>query len=191
MVDDSGCTDYDYAHGIYSLGGDNKFDIVNKVEELVSTLGIIPKRLDYLNGDNLYSAIEFKGIDLNTGENLEEFNRKITKIEPVDTVETRCIEVDSPSHTYCFGELMIVTHNTNKELIKDYSRKHKKNCLDPFSDLPDEPLSMYTLQLSCYQIPLMDLGIKVIDREIIWLKDDKTYEVIRVPDITQRLREVL
>jgi hypothetical protein len=86
---------------------------------------------------------------------------------------------------------MIVTHNTNKELIKDYSRKHKKNCLDPFSDLPDEPLSMYTLQLSCYQIPLMDLGIKVIDREIIWLKDDKTYEVIRVPDITQRLREVL
>jgi hypothetical protein len=80
---------------------------------------------------------------------------------------------------------------TNSELVKDYSRKHNKTCLEPFTDLPDEPLSMYTLQLSCYQIPLMDLGINIIGREIIWLKEDKTYEVIQLPDITQKLREVL
>ena len=80
---------------------------------------------------------------------------------------------------------------TNSELMKEYSRTHNKTCLEPFTDLPDEPLSMYTLQLSCYQIPLMDLGIKVIGREIIWLKDDKTYEVIPLPDITDKLREVI
>lgn len=189
IIDEAGS--YDEAFGIYSFGGDNMFSLINKIEELVFTLGIIPNRLDYMNGSKLYSAIEFRFIDLVTGEKFREVGREITKIEITDTVETRCIEVDSPSHTYCFGKSMIVTHNTNKELIKDYSRQHGKNCLEPFSDLPDEPLSMYTLQLSCYQIPLMDLGIKVIDREIIWLKDDKTYEVIRVPDITQKLREVL
>jgi hypothetical protein len=75
--------------------------------------------------------------------------------------------------------------------VKDYSRQHGKMCLEPFTELPDEPLSMYTLQLSCYQIPLMDLGVKVIEREIIWLKDDKTYEVIKLPDMTQKLREIL
>jgi hypothetical protein len=37
----------------------------------------------------------------------------------------------------------------------------------------------------------MDLGINIIGREIIWLKEDKTYEVIQLPDITQKLREVL
>ena len=80
---------------------------------------------------------------------------------------------------------------TNNELVKEYSRTHNKTCLKPFTELPDEPLSMYTLQLSCYQIPLMDLGLKIIGREIIWLRDDKNYEVIQVPDYTQKIREIL
>ncbi len=86
---------------------------------------------------------------------------------------------------------VIKDYKTNKDLEKEYSRKNRKMCLEPFTDLFDEPLSMYTLQLSCYQIPLMDLGVNIIDREIIWLKDDKTYEVIKLPDITERIREVL
>jgi hypothetical protein len=86
---------------------------------------------------------------------------------------------------------IIRDYKTNSELIKNYSRTHGKTCLEPFTDLPDEPLSMYTLQLSCYQIPLMDLGINIIGREVIWLKEDKTYEIIQMPDITQKLREVL
>lgn len=86
---------------------------------------------------------------------------------------------------------VIKDYKTNKELKSDYSRSKKKMCLPPFNDLPDESLSMYILQLSCYQIPLEDLGLKVIGREIIWLKDDATYELISLPDFTQRLREAL
>ena len=189
IIEESGM--YDEAFGIYSIGGDNKMSLINKVEELVYTLGVIPNRIDYMNKDKLYSALEFRHIDLDTGYKLKEIGWTITKIEITNTVDTRCIEVNSPSHTYCFGRNMIVTHNTNKELVKDYSRQHGKMCLEPFTELPDEPLSMYTLQLSCYQIPLMDLGVKVIEREIIWLKDDKTYEVIKLPDMTQKLREIL
>ena len=86
---------------------------------------------------------------------------------------------------------VIKDYKTNRELTNDYNRSHGKNCLAPFADLPDESLSMYILQLSCYQIPLEDLGLKVIDREIIWLKDDGNYELIHLPDFTGRLRSAL
>lgn len=36
----------------------------------------------------------------------------------MDTIATQCLEVDSPSHTFLFGDSMIVTHNTNKEIKK-------------------------------------------------------------------------
>lgn len=61
----------------------------------------------------------------------------------------------------------------------------------PFDDLYDESLGLYTLQLSCYQIPLEDIGLKVIARRIIHLKDDGTYELIAVPNVTDKLRKIL
>lgn len=45
--------------------------------------------------------------------------RNIVSVERVDTVATQCLEVDSPSHTFLFGDSMIVTHNTNKKLEKE------------------------------------------------------------------------
>ena len=86
---------------------------------------------------------------------------------------------------------VIKDYKTNRELTSDYNRGHSKTCLAPFADLIDEALSMYILQLSCYQIPLEDLGVKVIDREIIWLKDNGNYELIHLPDYSDRLRSVL
>ena len=52
-------------------------------------------------------------------------------MEPVETVETQCIEVDSPTHTYLAGYTMIVTHNTNKEIpfamiLKKYSKPEQE-----------------------------------------------------------------
>lgn len=38
--------------------------------------------------------------------------RTIVDIRPVPSVPTYCITVDHPSHTYVFGEQMLVTHNT-------------------------------------------------------------------------------
>ena len=61
----------------------------------------------------------------------------------------------------------------------------------PFTDMISESFSSYTLQLSAYQLPLEDIGLKVIARRIIWLKDDGTYELLPVKDVTKQLREVL
>ena len=37
----------------------------------------------------------------------------------------------------------------------------------------------------------MQLGLKIVDRCLIWLKDDGTYEKIKVPNITDKLLEIL
>jgi hypothetical protein len=87
--------------------------------------------------------------------------------------------------------LVIFDYKTNADLRKDFSRAYNKMLLPPFDDLYDESLSLYTLQLSCYQIPLEDIGLKVIGRRIIWLKDDGTYEKISLQDVTQKLRKTL
>ena len=118
-------------------------------------------------------------------------SRKIIKVTKVPTVKTKCIEVDSETHTYLAGYELIVTHNTNKSLTNDYSRKNGKMLLPPFQDMFDEPLSLYTLQLNCYQMGIQQLGYNVGYRMIIWLKDDGTYEIIQVPDVTDRLKLIL
>ena len=63
--------------------------------------------------------------------------------------------------------------------------------LPPFDDLYDESLGLYTLQLSCYQIPLEDIGLKVIGRRIVHLHDDGEYELVKIPDVTEKLRNTL
>ena len=37
----------------------------------------------------------------------------------------------------------------------------------------------------------MQLGLKIVDRTIVWLKEDGTYEKVEVPDITDILLEIL
>lgn len=117
--------------------------------------------------------------------------RIISSITPCDSVPTRCIEVDSPTHTYLADKMLLVTHNTNKALYKDYSRNFGKMALEPFDELYDEDYSYYILQLSCYSLCLMQLGYEIADRKIIWLKEDGTYDKISVPDYTDRVRLAL
>lgn len=87
--------------------------------------------------------------------------------------------------------LWIFDWKNNGTLFSEYNRSHGKNCLAPFSDLPDEAFSMYELQLSCYQMPLEAIGLKIVDRRIIWLKDDCTYELFATRDFTDRLKSIL
>ena len=76
---------------------------------------------------------------------------------------------------------------TNKSLQSEYNRAYNKVMLPPFDNMIDENLSHYTLQLSLYAIPLLQLGYKMTHRIIVWLKQDGTYEKIPVPDITDIL----
>ena len=86
--------------------------------------------------------------------------------------------------------LVLGDWKTNGNLYKEYSRATKKMMFPPFQEYFEENLSAYTIQLSCYQIPLEDLGYRVLGRRIIWLKDDG-YEVISVNNETKKLREIL
>lgn len=87
--------------------------------------------------------------------------------------------------------LIIMDYKSNADLYKDFSRQNNKMLFPPFDNYYDESFGLYTLQLSCYQIPLEDIGLKVIGRRIIWVKDDGTYELIPVDDVTKQLKSVL
>ena len=80
---------------------------------------------------------------------------------------------------------------TNKCLISDYNRTFGVTLKHPFNDMTNEPLSVYTLQLSLYQLCLMQIGIKVWDRKIVWLKDDGEYQKIPTLDVTERILKAL
>ncbi len=87
--------------------------------------------------------------------------------------------------------VVICDWKTNGDIYKEFSRMNDKMMLPPFDNLYDEPLGAYTIQLSAYQIPLEDIGLKVLARRIIWLKDDKTYEIVPIDNVTEKLRQVL
>lgn len=80
--------------------------------------------------------------------------RVIKSVELIDTVPTKCLEVDSPSHTFLIGYSLMPTHNTNKEIkMKSYfDRKTKRSqmMVYPLNNLEDTNFWHYTLQLSTY-----------------------------------------
>lgn len=88
-------------------------------------------------------------------------------------------------------KLILHDYKSNGSLINSYSRSKKKMMLPPFEEFVDEALSHYTIQLSAYSVALMQLGYEIVDRKLIWLKDDGEYEKIQVPDVTDRLIDVL
>jgi len=87
--------------------------------------------------------------------------------------------------------LVIMDFKTNADLYNGFNRKKGNMMYAPFTDMYSEPYGAYVLQLSAYQLPLEDIGLKVIARRIIWLKDDGAYELIPIKDVTKQLREVL
>ncbi len=87
--------------------------------------------------------------------------------------------------------LLIMDYKTNGSLTSDYARGTKQMMLDPFEDLYEESLSHYYLQFCLYQVPIENLGYKVLGRRLIWLKPDGEYEKLKTPDISKRIREAL
>lgn len=85
---------------------------------------------------------------------------------------------------------MILDYKTNANLANDYNRKWGRVLREPFADLTEEDLSLYTIQLSLYALMLQDIGIPIISRRIIWLKDGE-YLIVPVPDVSERLRGIL
>lgn len=87
--------------------------------------------------------------------------------------------------------LVIADYKTNADIRNKFARSTGKKMKSPFSDFLSEPLSEYYAQFSTYQIPLEDIGLKVIARRLVWLKDDGNFEVLATPDLSQLIRENL
>lgn len=97
---------------------------------------------------------------------------------------------------YCDGTdgqpegFIILDYKTNANLSSEYNRKYGKMLLPPFNDLTEEDLSLYTIQLSLYALMLEDIGIPIISRRIVWLKDGE-YQIVPVEDVSEKLRLTL
>lgn len=113
--------------------------------------------------------------------------RIIKKVEEVESVQTKCIEVDSPSSTYLFGHSLTITHNTNKPKnfeVQPYTRP----MLPPFDDYMDTALSHYMIQLPLYCRLLLDMlkntkysDMKVFGCIIVHLLVDGRFVEYRIP----------
>lgn len=122
--------------------------------------------------------------------------RVIKSVDRVDTVTTKCIEVESSSHTYLAGKHLIPTHNTNREIkkVSYYDKNKKSNVMMkyPLNNLMDVNYWHYALQLGtyafmCQQInpdfKIEKLNIVHIDRdgkETIYPIEYKKQEVERM-----------
>jgi hypothetical protein len=81
--------------------------------------------------------------------------------------------------TYIIGD-----YKTNKDLFKNHKGQ---KMLGSFSDVLDDPFNHYQVQLSFYQILIEQLGLKVSNRFLLWLKDDATYEFHKTKNAKERI----
>ena len=86
---------------------------------------------------------------------------------------------------------VILDYKTNANLYSKYNRNHQRMLLPPFDNLFEEDYGLYVIQLNLYALMLEDIGLPVIARKIVWLKDDSTYEIIDTPCISDSLRRCL
>lgn len=87
--------------------------------------------------------------------------------------------------------LVIFDYKTNKDLENSFSRNRNRTLYHPFSHFIEEAKSIYTLQLSCYQIPLEELGLKVLTRRLVWLRDTGQYQLVKLNDVSNTLKHIL
>lgn len=86
--------------------------------------------------------------------------------------------------------LIVFDYKTNANLYKDYSRVHHVMMKQPFDKLFNEPFGGYSVQLSLYTMALEKIGLNVIGRRLIWLKDDCTYEIIKTEYLKNELLSI-
>lgn len=162
----------------YRINCEGKELFVNSMRILLGSLGLVPI---------IHSkAITFicSNPSINNGF---PYYWEISDIKEVESVPTRCIEVDSPSHTFLCGHNFLVTHNTNRELTKSFVRNKQIMMLPPFDNMFDEALSHYYLQFNLYQRMMESVGLKIIARRLIHIKRDGTFEVHKVPKLDDKI----
>lgn len=102
--------------------------------------------------------------------------RTIQDVTPVETVPTQCIEVDSPTHTFLCTEMLLVTHNTNKQIKQSsyFNQKTKtsEKLKYPLNDLDNCNYSTYNMQLSTYAWMIQQLHPDWVCKDLILVHFD-------------------
>ncbi len=89
---------------------------------------------------------------------------------------------------YHEGKFIIADYKTNKDLHKhSYGRK----MLAPFNDMDENDESLYTLQLSLYQLALEHIGLDIKDLRLIWLNPEGGYKEIRLTSHAEQFETYL
>lgn len=81
---------------------------------------------------------------------------------------------------------VIGDYKTNKSLFNDYNRRFGVHMQSPFDNFVDEAFSHYIIQFNLYQRMLESIGLNIVGRKLIWLKD-YDYELIDVPKIDTKI----
>ena len=86
-------------------------------------------------------------------------------------------------------KLSVRDWKTNASLLNSYNMSMGNTLLYPFEsgEFINQPKSMYTIQLSLYQLGLQQLGYEIGDRKLLWLTDSGEYFKIDVQDVTNIL----
>lgn len=168
-------------------------DVLEFYISLISSLGI--KVSNVLDGDkfNISFKSEFNPFSQINQDiqlpslSITDVSRVIISVEEVDTVPTKCIEVDSPTSTFLCGKNLLVTHNTNKPknfLVQPYTVP----MLPPFEDEMDTALGHYKIQLPLYARLILDMlkgtkyeDIKLFGCIIVHLTAEGNFTEFRVP----------
>jgi len=170
---------------------------INFMIPLLGSLGIkstIIKAKKYCNGKIIegydlcftttINPFLCRNFNLNIKTNELHKYRKIISVEEVESEPTRCIEVDSSTHTFLYGDSMIVTHNTNEDLFKNFKGE---TLLGDFTDLLNNNFNKYQIQLSFYEYLFNQTGLEVSYRKIIHLKPDGTFIVYDTQNLMDRI----
>lgn len=75
-------------------------------------------------------------------------------------------------------------YKTNEDLFK----RTKETLRPPLTPIRADDHGKYTLQQNLYRIQLENIGIHVGSMELVWLKDNGTYENVRIGDYDTLIR---
>lgn len=190
--------------------------------KLISSLGYRATVIPYKGSGFGKTNIQMYAVDFSPSENpflcrnedyLEHFknfdftkskNLVIKNIEVVDTVPTKCIEVESDTHCYLVGYSFIKTHNTNEKLeFKGFpvfdpisKTRSPKKMLPPVSHLEDANGNHYALQLSIYAYILESYGYRCTGLYLDHLILNDNDEIInekeyKVPYLKREVKSIL
>ena len=123
--------------------------------------------------------------------------RTITSVVPVETIQTQCLEVDSPTHTFLCTDQCIVTHNTNKKIetkgFFDSKSKSTTKMKYPLNNLEECNYSHYCLQLSTYAWMLQKLNPDFVIDDLVLVHFDHAdrMTVYHLPYLKEEVQKML